>query len=150
MLCACHPITKRYGPLVARVALAALFLISGWGIITNFGGTVGFYTAIGLPMATLLAAIVLVVKIGGGLALVTGIHAREGALALAVFTVLATAIAHTAPGEMMNALKNIGIIGGLLMIVLHGPGPLSLTQYDWCCRNNKRDSHCANGSCDHC
>jgi putative oxidoreductase len=30
--------------------------------------------------------------------------------------------------QMAHFLKNLAIMGGLLMIVAHGPGPLSITQ----------------------
>lgn len=132
---------KQYLPMIGRVALSLLFIVSGFGILTNFAGTVGFYTSLGLPMASVLAAIVLVVKIGGGLAVASGWHAREGALALAVFTILATVIGHSNisdPMQLTQALKNIAIVGGLLYVVVKGAGPMSMC----------KDCDCSYGSCD--
>jgi len=69
----------------------------------------------GMPMATLVLVAVLIVKIGGGTALALGIHTREAAWALIFFTAAATAVAHLGEGQMVQALKNLAIIGGLLV-----------------------------------
>lgn len=142
---------KQYLPLIGRIALSLLFIVSGFGIITNFAGTVGYYTALGLPMASVLAVIVVMVKLGGGVSVVTGWHAREGALALAVFTVLATVIGHSNisdPMQMTQALKNVAIIGGLLYVVVKGSGPMSLGCTGMCCNNDCKNCVCSHGSCD--
>lgn len=117
---------QNWGPLVARIALGLLFLVSGINVLMNLSGTAGFYASIGLPAAMLLAALVMIVKIGGSLLLITGYCARTGALALLIFTILATLLAHTGEGELMNALKNVGLMGGLLLVMLHGAGSKSL------------------------
>ena len=124
----CNAIVAQYGPLAGRVLLVLIFLISAYGILTNFSGTVGFYASVGIPFATAVAALVLIVKVVGSLMVATGIHARIGALALIAFVILATLIAHIGEGQLMNALKNIAIIGGLLLIVVHGAGPLTLSK----------------------
>ena len=118
--------TRHYGPAIGRVLLSLVFIISGIGILTNVAGTAAFYASVGIPAAAIVAILIIILKIGGGLLVATGIHAREGAWALIIFVILATLIAHTSAGEMLNALKNLAIIGGLLMVAAHGAGPLSL------------------------
>jgi hypothetical protein len=89
--------------------------------------------------------LVIIVKIGGGLSLITGWHAREGALALVVFTALATVIGHSNIGDqmqMIQALKNIAIIGGLFQVIVYGPGPLSMGCSGPCCKGT-----CEGGTC---
>jgi uncharacterized membrane protein YphA (DoxX/SURF4 family) len=41
-----------------------------------------------------------------------------------VFTVLATLFFHLGPGQLVNALKNVAIIGGLLYLAAAGPGSI--------------------------
>lgn len=135
-----HSKIYSYGPLTARLLIAALFLISGFGMLMHFSGTVAYFVSLGIPVATLALIIVLAVKLGGGLMVATGIHAREGAWALIVFTLLTIVIAHIGEGQMVNALKNLAIVGGLLMIALGGPGPMSFAHKCPCprCKNGKK------------
>jgi len=148
-----------YGPLAARLLLALLFLVSGFGMLTNFGGTVGYFSTVGIPIAALAVVLVLIVKLGGGLMVATGIHAKEGAWALIVFTLLTIVIAHIGEGQMINALKNLAIVGGLLMIALGGPGPMNWSKKCPCprCKHGKAAGGvcqpagmCMCGTCEEC
>lgn len=120
--------------LLGRLALAALFLPAGLSKISGFDGTVGYINSMGLPFASLAAIIAIVVEIGGGLALITGLFCRTASLILAAFTALATVSFHAywaVPTEQafMQQLmfyKNIGVIGGLLVLAAHGPGSWAL------------------------
>jgi len=123
-----------WAALVGRVLLALMFVLAGFGKITDFAGTAGYMASTGLPMANVLLVLTIAVEFGGGLALMAGWKARWAALALAGFTVLATVIFHNfwaLPPEarMMQQLmflKNVAVIGGLLMVWAFGPGRLSL------------------------
>ncbi len=125
---------ERYIPLGGRALLALIFLLSGFGKVTGFAGTVGYMEAYGMPMASFLLVGAIIFELGGGLSLLLGFKARLGALALIIFTIPATLIFHAfwsvpaeaAMAEQINFLKNIAIIGGLLMVVAYGSGPLSL------------------------
>ena len=79
--------------LVGRLLLALLFLPAGIGKVTGFAGTVGYIASVGLPLPTLGAIIALVVEIVGGLALIAGLGTRLAALVLAVFIGLGIAVA---------------------------------------------------------
>lgn len=145
-----HSKIRHYGPLIGRVLLALLFIVSGFGILMNIGGTANFYTSIGIPMAMIAAIVVLVVKIGGGLMVATGLHAREGAWALIIFTLIATLVAHTGEGQLSAALKNLSVIGGLLMVAVYGAGPMSLEKKCPCPRCKKKVDYqvsAAGGAC---
>ena len=58
---------NRYGPLVGRLMIAAIFVVSGFGKITGFDGTVGYIAAKGLPLPQLAAIAAIVVELGGGI-----------------------------------------------------------------------------------
>ena len=127
-------VLNRYGSLTGRILLALIFLLSGFGKLAGFDGTVGYIASQGLPAPQLLAIAAIIVEIGGGLMLVLGWRARWGAVALLVFTALAALLFHnfwSVPAEqaqiqMIMFMKNIAIMGGLLFVVLHGSGKLSL------------------------
>ena len=110
--------------LLARLLLAALFLPAGISKIGGFAGTAGYIGSVGLPMPELGAAIAIAVEVLGGIALIVGFGTRWAALALAVFTLVASIFFHAywalpAEQQMLQQLmfmKNIGMVGGLLAL----------------------------------
>ncbi len=120
--------------LVGRILLGLIFVVSGFGKITGFDGTVAYIAAKGLPLPQLVAALAIVVELGGGLALVFGFHARWVGLLLAAFTVLAGIVFHNfwaAPEaqkmmQQIHFMKNLSIAGGMLVLAVFGPGRLSV------------------------
>ncbi len=120
--------------LLARLLLAALFLPAGISKISGFAGTAGYIGSVGLPMPELGAAIAIAVEVLGGIALIIGLGTRWAALALAVFTLVASIFFHAywalpAEQQMMQQLmfmKNIGVVGGLLALAAFGAGAFSL------------------------
>ncbi|WP_038484470.1 DoxX family protein [Collimonas arenae] len=116
-------------PLVGRLMMAAIFLISGFGKIAAPAMTIGYIGAMGLPFPTLGFALAVVVEVGGGLLLAFGFQTRIVALVLAVFSVVTGLVFHHAIGDqnqLFNLLKNIAMAGGLLQIMSFGPSALSL------------------------
>ncbi len=127
-------IINRFGPLVGRILIALIFVMSGFGKITGFAGTVGYIASQGLPLPQLAAIAAIVVELGGGLMVIVGWKARWAAAAMFIFTAMAAFIFHAywaAPVEqvqnqMIHFMKNISMMGGLLYVVVHGSGALSL------------------------
>lgn len=120
--------------LVARVLLGLMFLIAGAGKFAGLAGTAGYIASKGLPLPDLLAFATALLEVAAALMLIVGWQARWAALALAAFTVLATLLFHNywalpAEEQMMQRLmfmKNLAIVGGLLMVFAFGAGLLSL------------------------
>ena len=120
--------------LLGRILLAFLFVPAGFSKIAGFSGSVGYATAMGLPLPTVGVAAALVIELVGGLMLLVGFGTRVAALALALFTVVAAIFFHAywalpADQGMMQQImfnKNIAITGGLLAFVAFGAGSLSL------------------------
>ena len=125
---------KDFLALVGRVLLAVMFVYSGYGKIGGFEGTAHSIASKGLPLPVVGAAIALVIELIGGLMLAVGWKARWAAAAMAVFTVVATYFYHDfwhmAEGARMTNeimfLKNVAVIGGMLLVVAFGPGRYSL------------------------
>jgi putative oxidoreductase len=125
---------NRFGPLAGRILIALIFVLSGFGKITGFEGTVGYIASSGLPLPQLAAIGAIIVELGGGILLVVGWKARWAAAAMFLFTVLAALIFHNfwavpadqAQNQMIHFMKNISILGGLLYVIVHGSGPLSV------------------------
>lgn len=120
--------------LVGRILLGVLFVVAGFGKLTGFDGTAGYIASKGLPLASLLAAGAILVELGGGLALIAGWKARWAALAIAVFSLIAGIVFHNfwdvpadqAMNQQIHFMKNLSIVGGLLMVYAFGPGRFSI------------------------
>jgi putative oxidoreductase len=125
---------RKFGPLVGRILLALIFIISGFGKIMGFDATLGYIRSAGLPFAQLSAIAAIVVELGGGILLVVGWKARWAAAALFLFVLVAALYFHafwaSPPDQVMmqqiQFLKNLGIMGGMLYIVAYGSGPYSV------------------------
>ncbi|HXF15520.1 MAG TPA: DoxX family protein [Burkholderiales bacterium] len=127
-------IVRRFGPLVGRILLALIFIISGFGKIMGFDATLGYIRSAGLPFAQLSAMAAIVVELGGGILLVLGWKARWAAAALFVFVLVAALYFHAfwasppdqAMMQQIQFMKNLAIMGGMLYIVAYGSGPYSV------------------------
>jgi len=110
-----------------RVLLSVLFLLSGVGKLGAYKATAAYMASVGVPGALLPA--VIAIELLGSLGIILGWKTRAAAVLLAGFSVLTALIFHNNFGDqiqMIMFLKNISIAGGLLLLVVNGPGPLSI------------------------
>jgi putative oxidoreductase len=120
--------------LIGRILLAVMFVLAGVGKITGFAGAVGYMQSAGVPAASALAVLAILVEVGGGIALIVGLQTRLAAFGLAVFTLIASLIFHpfwTLPDAQQMVpqllfMKNVSVIGGLLVVAALGAGAWSL------------------------
>lgn len=127
---------RQYIPLVARILLTPVFALAGVEKIMDPQGTIEAMSNAGLPFASLLLPVVILWLIGGGLSILTGFRTRIGAIALIVFLIPASVLPHgfwaydpateAFKLQMIMFLKNLGLMGGLLLLVTHGSGPYSI------------------------
>ena len=116
--------------LIGRILLALMFVLSGFGKLTDIAGTAGFIASGGIPFASFVAVAVGSFELLAGLALIVGFKARWAALALALFTVAASLVFHNfwaVPAEQQYMqqllfMKNVSVAGGLLMVAALGAG----------------------------
>ncbi|MFL6673647.1 MAG: DoxX family protein [Massilia sp.] len=113
--------------IAARILMSQIFITSGYEKIAGYAGTVKYMASLGLP--GFLVPLVILLELGGGLALLFGFKTRWAALALAGFSLLTGLMVHLHPGDqmqMINFMKNLAMAGGLLMFVRHGAGAPSI------------------------
>jgi putative oxidoreductase len=128
--------TQSWGALVARVLLAFMFVLAGWGKLGDIQGSMAYTASGGLPGFFVFPAIA--VELLGGLAVLVGWQTRSAALALAVFAVVTGLLYHYLPaqglegyervGQIINFQKNLAIAGGFLLLATFGPGRLSVDE----------------------
>ncbi len=115
--------------LVGRILLSIMFIVAGFGKLTAIGGTAGYFGSLGIPAPTVVAVLVGLLELLGGLAVLVGFRTREAAGALAVFTVAASLLAHMDWSDGMQLMifqKNLAVAGGFLILAAFGPGALSV------------------------
>lgn len=118
---------------LARVMLALMFIVAGISKFTNLEGTAGYIASGGLPMPMVVAVLTASFELVGGLAIAVGYRARIAALALALFTLMASVLFHNfwaVPAaqhvvQQLMFMKNIAVVGGLLFVFAMGAGPAS-------------------------
>ena len=119
---------------IGRILLALIFVVSGAGKITGYAGTAAVMAAKGLPIVDVLLPLTIAVELGGGLLLALGWKARWAAAALLLFLIPTTLIFHQFWGiepklaqmQKIHFLKNVAIMGGMLMVLAIGAGRWSV------------------------
>jgi putative oxidoreductase len=119
---------------LGRLLLSAIFLLSGANKLMQWEQTAGQMRGEGMVYVPLFLVAAVVFELGGGLSLLLGLKARLGALALIAFLVPVTLIFHdfwqyqgdAQMTQMIHFMKNSAILGGLLAVLTHGAGPVSI------------------------
>jgi putative oxidoreductase len=127
------PTRESIGLLIARIAVGAIFLWSGFGKLSSLSEFTAGIVERGIPFAQVLAPLGAAIEFAAALALILGVWTRLAASALAVFTVVATLIAHRfwdfpaqeQQMQMIQFMKNLAIFGGLAALAATGGGRFS-------------------------
>lgn len=121
--------------LAGRLLLVALYLVSAAGKWADLGGVVNALASQGLPLPSLLGPLAAAAELGGALLVVLGFRTRIAAAGLVAYSLLATLVFHDfwtladpalRDGQFLHFMKNLGLIGGFLLLVGAGPGRFSL------------------------
>jgi len=130
--------------IVGRLMLCTIFAMSAIGNkIPNFDGVVAYMGQAGVPRPKIMLAGAIVFLIVGSLSIIVGFKARFGALLLLVFLVLATYYFHdfwtiedaqAKQNEMINFMKNLALMGAMVLIIANGPGAGSVDKL--CCKGS--------------
>jgi putative oxidoreductase len=132
---ALSPLNRLAGlaPLIVRVIVGVIMAAHGWqklaGGPANFAG---FLTQLGVPLPTVMAWVVTLVELVGGVLLIVGLLSRLAALLLTIDLVVAIVLVKVnvgliaAPQQGAGAELDLALIAGFLVILFAGPGRLSL------------------------
>ena len=124
---------------IGRILMAAIFVHAGLSKIDGYAQTAAFMQSHGVP--AMLLPLVILLELGGGLALACGLFTRFMAAALALFSLAAIAIfvlpANTGTGVII-LYAELAMTGGLLYVAAQGAGRLSIDH--WRQRKRRRRS----------
>lgn len=134
--------TRNLTTLAGRFLLAVIFVLSGFGKLTSLSGTAGFMAHAGMAQSIVYPALLasIAIELGFGLLIMIGYKARIAAIVIFLWFIPVTIMFHILPyreavahgdkmGAMMqqiNYMKNISIMGGLLLLAGFGSGAWSL------------------------
>ena len=113
--------------LVGRIFISLIFLLSGFSKIGNYEGTVGWMESLGMPGIFLIPAIAL--EIIAPIFIIIGYKVKISATLLSLFCIATAIIFHNDFSNQMqfiSFMKNIGLAGGFLFLVINGAKNFSL------------------------
>jgi len=123
-------------PLVSRLLISAIFAQGALGKIMGWSGQASYMQSHQLPVRLIPAMLgmALLIEVGGVLCLLVGWKARAAAFVMFLYLGMVSVLLHNfwalqgaSAGSMQTQfLKNLGIMGGLLMIAACGPGKWAL------------------------
>jgi putative oxidoreductase len=121
---------NKVGVLVGRILMALIFLLSGISKFAQPAMSLAYMKMNGVPAAQPLLYLSAIVEVVGGLTLLIGFRARWAALILFLWLIPVTLMMHAIPGGQMNqveVMKNLAIMGGLLIVAAQGAGAYSVS-----------------------
>jgi putative oxidoreductase len=92
------------GPLIARIAVGYVFMLTGWGKLQNLDRVTEYFTSLGIPAPHILAPFVSGLECFGGLLLIFGVLTRISAGGLAVTMIVAIITAKWAEVDSLHTL----------------------------------------------
>ena len=123
-------------PFLSRFLISAIFAQGAFGKIMGWSGQASYMQSHQLPAQLIPAmlGVALCIEVAGVLCLLIGWNARAAAFVMFLYLGMVSVLLHnfwalqgmSAAGMQTQFLKNVGIMGGLLMIAAYGPGKWSL------------------------
>jgi len=118
--------------LVARILIAQLLFLTA----LSASPTTGYLTSLGVPSPAFWSSVAVAVEWIVAFSLVFGVATRYGALLGTLYVLIAIALAHRyweypqaqQMAQYTNFIKNLAIVGGLLLLFVHGAGRYSIDQ----------------------
>lgn len=122
--------------LLGRICLCTIFILSGLGKIGAWEATAERMADAGIPLTDFALGITIAIEIAAGLMIAIGLYARWAAFTLVVFLIPTTLLFHNPllvdegqREQLIQALKNLAIAGGLLMLAGSGAGAFSFDRW---------------------
>ena len=121
--------------LLARIALAILFLWGGVMKLLGYSAFVGYLQSKGVPLVQLGAPIAVAIEALGGLFLILGFKIRPLGIVMAIYAVATAMLGHdfwnitdsaVEHDMVIHFWKNMAIAGGFLLLYVTGAGRISV------------------------
>ena len=120
--------------LAGRILISVMFLISGFFKVGGYAQIVAYATAVHLPAPGVAIAAAAAVELAGGLAILVGFKTRFAAWLLFLYLIPVTYVFHNfwavqgqeQQMQMVNFLKNVAIMGAMLVLSVNGAGSYSV------------------------
>lgn len=124
----------KYIPLAGRLLMSLIFIEAGISKIFTFSGSEKYMSMQGMPLVPFFLICAIIIEVAGGFSLLVGFKTKIIALILFLYLIPTTLIFHhfwTYTGMerqdmMVHFMKNLSIMGGMLMVSYFGAGPFSL------------------------
>ena len=113
--------------LIGRAFISLVFLLSGFNKIGSYEGTVNWMESFDIPGIFLIPAIIL--EIAAPILIMVGYKVKITAALLSLFCITTAIIFHNDFSNQMqfiSFMKNIGLAGGFLFLVINGAKNFSL------------------------
>lgn len=121
---------SRWATFPLRLVIGAVFLAHGGQklFVFGFGGFASYLTGVGIPVADFWSAVVILLELLGGVALLVGLLTRYAAAVLSAEMLVAVLAVHARAGFFLPAGAEfaLAILAGSLTLLLAGAGPVSL------------------------
>jgi putative oxidoreductase len=119
---------------LARILIGAIFVYTGISKLMHFYGTAHMIGERGVPLAEVATSIAILIELGGAIMIIFGWQTKLAAAVQFVYLIVITFMYHNfwaAPPQLhdiqlLNFLKNLGIMGGLLILATRGAGASSM------------------------
>ena len=116
--------------LLARLALSAIFIPSGFSKLVHLETFARSLAARGVPGGTAMALLAAAAELFGGIAVAVGFRLRWSALLLLAFTLVSAFVSHRfwefddgqRTMQYVQFMKNLAIAGGFLALSVAGAG----------------------------
>jgi len=118
---------KKYAPFALRIGIGGLFLTAGIMKLVNPSMVTGMLDNFGFPGASGWAWLLILVELICGAAVLVGFKLKWVAPPLALVLVVASVLVASG-GNVMSALTNMAVLGGVVSLWLSGPGALALSK----------------------
>jgi putative oxidoreductase len=119
--------------LFGRVLLSAIFIFFGFSKIFAFPMFAGMLASKGFPLATVAMVVAIAIEVLGGLAILAGFQTKIVSWIVFLYLIPTTFLFHNfwalqgmaRMDNMAHFMKNLAIMGGLLLLAANGPGRYS-------------------------
>lgn len=121
-----------YLPLFGRFGITLIFIVNGLYKALEFNFSISLLVEKGFSVPEFFLVLSVAIELIGGIMVLIGYRTRPVAFIMSVYLILATFIYHPIWADMNNYVdfsKNLAIIGALMLLAYHGPGPKSVDTY---------------------